>query len=396
MNLRMTLALITMILALGITGCGPTTHEKNKAAAIDRWTAARTGIIYGMAMQQFETGELEKAERSTNQILSAAPDNARFNVLAARIALEQGNLERAYRHLEIAVNSDPRNPEAHYYAGVVFQRWQQYDRALEAYELAFQAEPDHVAPLMAIAEMLVKLNREEEAVARLQEKLVYFEHNAGLRLLTARIMLKQRRVEEALSMFREAYLLNPDDLQLLEQLAMAEYAGGHFTTAIVHLKQLMEEADHANRRDLLKALADCYQGIDQPAKARQIYLKLVDTEATDVDAWIRLGQVASILGDDSRLRQAARNAVSLDPSRYEGYLLVGLFAQKAGRIDQAIGQFERAAQLAPDSPLPLIMKGIALEKTGDLNAAAAAYSAAQKLAPGDPRPKQLLAGLDPQ
>jgi tetratricopeptide (TPR) repeat protein len=393
MNSNLLKIAMTLTLAMPMWGC-VTQHSKNKSAAVDRWTAARTGISYGLAVQQFETGELDKAARTINQTLDVKPDNARFNVLAARIAMEQGELERAYRHLEIAINADPAYAEAHYYLGVVLQRWQQYDKAYEAYDMAYRTHPDEVAPLLAVAEMLVKLDRDDEAVARLQAKLVYFEHNAAMRLSIARILMKQRKLEPALSMFREAYMLQPDNPMVLEQLAMAEYAAGKFGEAILHLKQLMESPDYADRRDLRKALADCYQSTNQAQRARLIYLDLTRSQPTDVDAWIGLGQVAWIVGDMSRVRTAARQVVSLAPDRHEGYLLVGLFAQHAGRVDQAVRQFERAAELAPESALPHILKGVAQEQQGNRAAASKSYAAALKINPKDQRARQLLAGLD--
>ncbi len=379
--------------ALSIAACSPG-HKENKTAALDRWNAARTGITYGLAVQQFETGDLDKAQRTMEQTLSASPDTPRYHVLSARIAMEKGELERAYRHLEIAIENDAAHADAHYYLGVVLQRWQQYDKALEAYDIAFQTQPDQVMPLLAVGEMLVKLGRDDRAIERLREKLVYFEHNAAMRVSIARILMKQRKLEEALSMFREAYLLSPDDPHVLEQLAMAEYAAGKHGEAILHLKQLMEHKDHRDRRGLTKALADCYQATDQPHKARTIYLELTESEPTDVDAWVRLGQVAWIVGDVSRVRTAARQAVALAPDRHEGYLLVGLYAQHAGRTGQAIDQFERAAELAPDSALPHILKGVALEQAGDFAAAGEAYAQAVRLDPDDSRARRLLAGID--
>jgi len=379
-----------MMMLLGCTQ----THRESKSAAMDRWTKARAGIIYGLAVQQFEAGELKKASRTINKALSIEPDSPKYNVLAARVALENGELERAYRHLELAMSAENPGSDVHYYVGVVMQRWQKYERALAAYNKAFDAEPDNVAHLLAVVEMLVKLDRSDEAVARLKEKASYFEHNADLRLALGRILLKQRRVKAALDQFREAYLLAPDDPVVLEQLALAEYAGHHYAEAITHIKQLIQSDERERRRDLQMVLADCYQATGRPAKSRAILLQLTRDDSSDVNAWIKLGQAAWMVDDMPRLKEAAERTIHLAPERYEGHLLAGVVDREVERFDQAIAHFERAASLGPDSALPHLMEGMTWQARGQTEAAAAAYERAQAANPNDGRARQLLTALD--
>ena len=385
------LALATAVLAAA--GCSSGTHADHKAEALDRWNAARSGINYGLAVQQFEVGELNKAQRTIVKTLEASPDEPRYHVLAARIALEKGELERAFRHLELATEADPTFAPGHYYMGVVFQRWQQYDKALQAYELSYKHDPENVDGLIAVGEMLVKLGRPDQAVARLSEKLVYFEHNASLRLSIARIHLKQRNMDKALEAFREAYLLVPDDVVVLEQLAMAEYAAGAFSEAIYHRSQLLEDEQMSGRRDLRLALGDCYQRTDRPVLARKIFMELTHEDPTDVAAWIKLGQAAKIVGDRVRLAEAAKMVRSLEPQRPEGHLLAGMVAEVNGDNAQAIAAYTRAAEADPTTALPHILIGLVHERSGDFEAATAAYSRATKVDPDDARARRLLAGL---
>jgi len=390
---RVGLAGAAVLIALA-GGCATTSHSEAKEQAYDRWTAARSGIQYGVAMQKFEVGDLDKAQRTIEQTIGMDPDNARYYVLAARIALEKSELERAFRHLELAVEHDPELADAHYYRGVIFQRWQQYEPALRSYEQAYEHEPDNVSGLLAAAEMLVKLNRPDEAIERLRAKLVYFEHNAAIRVAIARIYQMRRNLPEALAMYREANLLAPDDPAVLEQLAMAEYSAGEYGEAIHHLHQLLSKEELADRRDLRIALADCYQATGRPADARSILLKLVRDDDNDPNAWIKLGQAAWIVGDDARLREAANRAVALAPDRFESYLLAGMVARRGGHNDAALRQFEQAARLAPDSALPQLLKGMTLQDAGQLDAAERAYRAALRIDPQDRRAQRLLAGLE--
>lgn len=379
---------------MGLAGCSTTTFSQDKDDAYKRWSEARSGITYSLALQQFESGELDKAERTVNTAIAASPHMAPLYVLAGRIAMEQNELERAFHLLAKAIERDETDSEAHYVQGMVLQRWQQFDRALAAYERSYELDPDDPVGLLATAEMLVRLGRETEAIERLRSKLIYFEHSAAVRVSLGRIFLRNKQLSEALVMFREAQTLAPDEPALTEQLAMAEYAAGDFAGAIYHLSRLLRLDQYRGRRDLRTALADCYQAIGKPAESRRILLDLTREDPTDVDAWIKLGQASWIVGDQGRLREAAKQAFRLAPERFETHLLIGIVCREMDKQEEAVGRFERASELAPDESLPHLMRGMALESLGRVDEAEAAYQTARQLSPDDKRARRLLATMD--
>lgn len=380
------------VAAMFAAGC-TTTQSQDKKAAFDRWSSARAAITYGVATQQFDVGDLEKAQRSCEQAISADPKNPRFYVLAGRIYAEQGKLEMAYRMYQQSIELDGKQTDAFYQTGVVLQRWQQYDKAYDAYMTAYKNRSDDAAPLLAAAEMQVQLGHDDQAVAMLADKLVYFEHNAAIRMTIGRVYLLNHRIPEAIKMLRDAWLLAPEDPIMLEQLAMAEYAGEQWTDAIFHLQRLLEMPTAKDRRDLRMALGDCLQMSGKNIDARLIFLKLSQDDPTDVNAWIKLGQAAWMVGDEGKLRESARQTLTLAPDRYEGHLLQGLVERRLGNTFAAVAQFDTAAKLAPQQAQPWIMRGLTLQDAGNKAEAAAAYQQALKVNPNDMRAKELLAGV---
>lgn len=384
---------LVAVVVIAAAGCSQPQHA-NRRDALNRWTAARGSVIYGLALQQFEVGDLDKAEKTCTQGLQTDPNNAMFFELAGRIALERGHLERAFHMFEQSIALGPGRSEPHYMLGVLLQRWQRPEQALEAYETAYKFAPDQVNALLAISEMLVELGRENEAVNRLEEKLVYFENNAAIRVALGRIYLMQRDFDDAVDVMTEASLLAPEDGTVLEQLAMAEFAAEHYASATRHLEQILDRKELGERIDLKLALGDCYVATDDLVPARRMFLEITAADPTNVNAWIKFGQVAWMVGDLQRARHAAGRVVSLDPQRYEGYLLQGILHRRAGDHDQALSRFERASRLAPDSAAPLILKGLTFEQLGESAAAGRAYQSALKIDPDDARARQLLASVE--
>ncbi|MEX2672418.1 MAG: tetratricopeptide repeat protein [Phycisphaeraceae bacterium] len=391
---RNNLTLLTLGLVLSIAGCsGHQTRADAKNAAQERWGSARANISYSLAEQQFEVGDLDKAEKTVNEAISTHPDDPRYYDLSARIAMERGQLERAYRLLEHSISLDEERHESHYLHGVVQQRWQRYEPALESYEQAFAHRPDEPAALLAVAEMLVKLDRVDEAVERLEERLAYFANNAAIRTGIGRIHMMKHNYAKAVTAFREASVLSPEDQNIRELLALAAFADEQYGEVIRLLAGMLSDDANKDRVDLKIVLADAFMATENPVEARRIFLSITQEDPNDVNAWIKLAQASWMVGDDPRLTQATARVIALAPRRHEGYLLRGMAEHRKGEADAAIASFERASELAPSNTLPLILKGMTKEQAGDSDGAVAAYRAALAIEPDDRRAQELLAGV---
>lgn len=388
--------LIGVAAATVLVACGCAQKPKmseHRQQARDRWAESRSQMMYGLAVQQFEAGDLDKAERSIAQALSADPEKAPYLELAARLMMERGELEKAFHTLKEATKIDPKHASSHYTLGIVLQRWQRYDAALAEYELAYSHAPDQVSYLLAVAEMLVKLERVDTAQQRLEEKLAYFAANAAIRVAVGRLHMFQHDYAKAVSLLREASLLAPEDPTIVEHLARAELAAGHHDEAAFRITQLLKREDYAERDDLRAILGDCHLAAKRLQDARAVFVDLTRRNPDDVDCWVKLAEVSIMGGDRVRLAESARRILALAPHRYEGYMLRGLMEREAGQVADALASFDRASQLAPQNTQPLILKGMTLEQTGDRRAAAQVYQEALRVSPDDDRARRLLTAL---
>lgn len=385
--LTVTLAMPTLL----FTGCQTTDHhEQNVNAANDRWLSTRSAMMLELGQQQFDTGDLENASRTVREAITIDPANARLQVLAGRIAFEEGKLERSYHQFNAAIELDPNAAPAFYYRGLVHQRWQQYEQAHESYYKAYQIQPDDPGYLMAAAEMLIELDRVDEAIAMLEQKLTYFDQNAALRAGLGHMHAMNGRPDRAADYFERASLLDPDNDKVREELALAQVAAGELDAAIETLHKLLESGAMENRRGLRLALGRAYEETGQSDEAREQYLVLARGEDAEARDWIRLAERSWAEDDLGGTLYAANRAIQLDPRRHEGYIFAGLAWQKRDRLDEALKMFDRAADLAPGEASPLILRGIALQRAGRPAAAAEAYQQALDRQPDHARAQRLL------
>lgn len=414
------IAVVTLLAGstLMAVGCNQKTHKQKVNEADKRYRDARTTLLLSSAQRFFDTGDLQQCEKTVLEAMSQDPKNPNLHVLRGRIYMERTQLERAFQSFEMAIEFAQKEREeleklakkelplqgrnmvatrdANYYKGIVLQRWQRYEPALESYQAAYELGQDNVFYVMSVAEMLVALDRQDDALAMLEEKVDYMGQSAGIRLAIAQLYSMKADYKTACEHYTEASLLQPEDLVILEELAHIQVAAGYLSEATYSFERLIREGDFERRDDLRRSLGNVYLRLERHDEAREIFLKLTRKNAKDSEAWIRLGEIAWAEHDYSGALLAANRVISAAPTRHEGYLLSGMVWQKRAKYDQAVRMFDRAARFAPDSAAPLILQGMSLEKAGKPAEAAAAYEEALRREPNDRRAKRLLAAVESQ
>lgn len=378
------------LMGLTLIGCGMSNHQRHVNAANERWRSMRSTLVLQMALQQFEAGDLEQAGKTLAEAMQIDATNPRLFTLAGRVALERGQLERSYHRFRTAIELDPLHAEAHYFQGIVLQRWAQFDGALISYRKAYEIEADNASYLLATSEMLVMLDRTDDAMQMLTEKMAYFDMNAGMRVAIGQLYAMRGDYVEAVRYFRQAGLIRPDDQQIEEELALALLKAGQGHEAVQRLEQLCQMPSLAHRRDLVRSLGESYVAVGRTDEAKRLFIQMTRTNPMDADAWLKLGELALVQRDAAGATLAATRFKKLAPKRHEGYVLAGVVFSHKGDVQQALNNFDRAAELAPEEPEPLLLRGIALERDGRLADAAQAYSEALRRDPSDRRAGQLL------
>ncbi len=392
---RATSKLITAVVVIGLAA-GCSTHKDHVNAADARWKTMRSTLMLQMAQQQFDAGDLDQSEKTLTEAIKIDTKNARLYTLAGRVAMERAKLERAFHRFKLAIEMDEKHAPAYYYQGIVMQRWMRFDAAYDFYKQAYELQPDNAAYLLAMTEMLVVLDRVDEAMAILTEKMTYFDLNAGVRMAIGQLFVMRGDHRHAVDYFRQALLIRSDDLRIQEELALALLGAGQGSEAARRFESLLKQPGQADRADLKRALADSYLASGRVGQAKDIYISLTRTNPLSVETWIKLGELALTQEDSKGALLAANRIQKLAPNQYEGYLLAGVVWSKQGEVELALEMLDKAAQLAPENPTPVLLRGVTLERSDRMAEAADAYAEALRRNPGDSRARQLLAKVAAQ
>lgn len=395
---RMMMLAAALLAGAGLQGCagmkGAHTAQFREESA-KRMAQMKAATEFDMSQQQFLAGDLDKARRSIENSISMNDKVARSHILRGRIMIEQGALETALGSLNDAIKLEGDHAEAHYYKGIIFERFNQFDNAMEAYDAALEAEPANAQYLLASAEMLIDQGQIDEAEARLLSGRRDFAHNAGVRQTLGHIASIRGDHRLAAEYYGQAVLLAPDDASLIEDLARAQFAARSFADAEASLRRASRDAANASRSDLKLLRARCLVELNKPVEAREILLGVVasDDGQQDASAWVDLGNVAVVLKDWLRVREAGRRATAIAPGRADGYILTALWQRDQNQLPQAIATLRQAVQRDTKDASAAKLAALIYQDMGRTQEAAAALAVAIERNPMDTHARALLEGF---
>ncbi|MFA6045805.1 MAG: tetratricopeptide repeat protein [Phycisphaerales bacterium] len=385
------LAALCLLSACGTNGAY-TTEGKN--AAKEKMAQLKSATEWQMAQQAFLAGDLPKALKHVSVSIELNDKVVKSYVLRGRVLMEMGNLDGATASFAQAEKTDPADVDTWYYQGILAERIDRKEEALRRYEGANERDPSNPQYAIAAAEMLMAMDRLDEAEKFLEDRKAKFDHSPGVKQTLGHIAMLRGKPADAIPMFNEARLLAPDDQAILEDLIRAQIATGEFGQAEVHLGRLLTNKDNADRRDLLHARAKCLLQLDRPVDARDLLIKITSDPngTTDADAWVELGQVCYQLRDQARLRTASGRAIALAPTKPDGYVLRALYLRQTGDMTGAEENLRRALDIKQSAD-SYIMLGVVQRDMKRLSEARANFAMALKVDPTNTVAPKLLAAV---
>lgn len=400
---RLTLTTLALLTACGLAACnGGGRHgnytKEGVANAQQRLAEMKSGTEWQMAQQQYLGGDLDKALKTVDRSLTLNPNVPKSNVLRGRILLEKGDVDKARASFDRALELDPENVDANYYLGIVHERYSQDEKALSFYQTAMNLDSSNPQYLIAASEMLVNLGRMDEAEQLLLSKKESFGYSAAVRQTLGHISVLRGQHAQAANYFNDAILLAPEDPAILEDLARSQIACGKFADAEFNLGRLLRMDQNKDRRDLQMLRAKCLLTIDRPVEARTLVQQVTNSPEgqNDPEAWVLLGNAASVLKDRGNLRLAGARTNALAPERFEGYFFKAQFHNIESQKTEALSLVDKAIERSGNNTAPFVLKATILQDLGQWQEAQKTMASALERNPNDRVAQMFKSTLDQQ
>lgn len=332
------------------TSCSQNLTPDSRKEAQERWSEVRARVKCQLATEAYNAGRLDESWTHLAESIALGPQNGEPYILRAKILLERGETGAASESLEEAMQRGGDTPETDYLSGVIAQRYGDFDTALGWYQRAAKREPQNAHYVAAVAETLVALGRNAEALQLVRSRWTDFEQNATLRSLAGGIHMMLNQYKEAADAYRDAARVAPDDVLVQYSLGTALSLAGAHGEAVTVLEAVAQDQSEVPASVLL-ALGRSQLARGRHEQARRSLLRATDAEPGNAAAWALLAR-CGIAGNDLLLaRRAASRASQLTPESAETTLLFGYVCLLQRDPAAAVPLLEELVTRSPDDPV---------------------------------------------
>ena len=294
-----------------LPSCATSAHEMTRSL-VEGNTAALKGD-YPTSVEKYEAA------------LASVPESAAAKRNLGIVLVKVGNYQKAKIHLRESAKIYTTDAEVHYYLGEAYRGAEDFKRAIRSYQRALKLSPNELRVQKAIAWTWFKTGEDEKTLLLVSPLVQEHPQDSQIRLILASV---QNRMKD----FAAAQ----------KTLAPVEASG--FKVAS---KEKMS-AD-SERALLMTGLADANYGLNQFAKAGQLYGEVIKMRPFYPAALVGSAKCDIRSSQSQRALTKLERALKADPKAAEAlYLLAKLYE----KIDsnKAIAHYQKFNAVAKDRP----------------------------------------------
>ena len=385
--------LIAMAIVLGtFAGCNMNSVPEATGEAYERWYRNRARILYGVAMEHFRNGQLDKARIKVFEVLALDEKFTEGRLLLGKIHIERGDHSLAVKELKRVNEEAPRSPEVLYLLGVAQEKAGHLDDALSSYRMSHALDESRSEAVLAAAEVLAAQNRIRAAQLHVETYLPVIRNDPAMYELAGRLAMMREDYRRAASYYRQALDLDPENTPYAESMVKAQFFARQYAEAMEGINELVELPAYENAGWAFTMLGDCYMAMGRWSYARDAYQRVTEISPSDPGVWSNLAKGVLGMRDYSRAILSARQALALDSGYLEATVLLGYALLRDGQVGSSLDVLRKGVARHPDSaPLRCVL-GRAQAADGNNAEATRCYAAALRIDPADPLARELLNG----
>jgi tetratricopeptide (TPR) repeat protein/GT2 family glycosyltransferase len=279
------------------------------------------------------------------------------------------------------IEQDPKSAENHTILGSLFEQKQQWKQAVASYRNSLQIDPQQPQLYYKIAQILLKVGREDVAADCWYHFLSFSDTNVDPKelLQLGNLYQKLNKIDSAYSCYHRAFKLQPQLVEAYDRLVEIYLQQGKMETAIEVYKTALKYNPQEHR--IYYNLGKLFAAGKNWSTAVTCYQKAT---SLDSDSW----QVRHELGDafsQQKFWQEAANAyrksIELKPDFFWSYNNLGYALLHLDAPEEAIQVLQSALKLKQDFHWTYHNLGAAYLSLGCWEEAATAYNRVLQLQP---------------
>ena len=313
-------------------------------------------IAYRIDLAQLyaKTDRLDDAERALRAAIGQAPGDSRAKRALVELLWERRGQDVAEAEVREMIKATPADGEPRFMLATLYEKGGDAGRAEAAYTDVIQHDGTNVYGLQArdrLAAIYTARNNVPGAEKLVAEVLDKNPGDYDALALRASQELSRGAAEAAISDLRRILRDQPNAVSVLPDLARAYIADGEPQLAADTARRAVELDPSSVAARI--GLAGVLISGGKPEESRTVLAEL-QKQLPDDPRVVDLQYRASLaMHDFATARSAAAELVRLQPKSAVGLVYLGIVAEQAGHMDEALANYQRALDMQPRAVEPL-------------------------------------------
>src|SRR6516162_7821659 len=184
--------------------------------------------LFDQAVALFQGGLLAQAKRIARRILADQPKHAQALHLLGVALSQQGNHTEGLRFIDAALQVEGQSASIHNSRGNVLVALQRFDEAVATYDKAIALTPDYAEAFCSRGAALQALKRLDEAMVSYDKAIALKSDFADAFCNRGAALQKLKRLDKALASYDQAITLKPDYADGYRNRALARLLTGRY------------------------------------------------------------------------------------------------------------------------------------------------------------------------
>lgn len=299
-----------------------------------------------------EEGRYDEALKLMDRVVASDPDNPVLLFERAMMLIDAGRVERALPELRRIAAMAPDFYDANRVLGrILLDRAgsdpQKLSEALTFLQAAYQANPDDLSTGMAVSQLLMAMERIDEAERVLATMVERAPDQRTLNYNYAQVLTRLGRAEESRQYLERTVLLDPTFGPAIMQLVELYQQSNDWLKAALVLEPLVGE-DPMNL-DLQRQQAFFFLRGGDARSARDRFRALVKADPNDTRSLFFYAEALNDLQEYAEAEQIFRRLLEKAPDDADLIASLGLSLSGQKKWDEAVAAFNRLLTL-PNTP----------------------------------------------
>ena len=349
-------------------------------------------IYYNMGQTYKLMGQYADAEQCFKDVIEEDPNDVlAYNHLGA-IQATLGHHQTAVQSYQRALQVDPNHPILHYNLAVSYEALGNLQEAKTSYENALRSKPGWIEAMCRYADLLIKLNKVDEACETLQQANRIERNNPQILTTLGSLSVAKKKLNEAEKYYNTVLHLDTDNFEALMGMANVYEKQGKYFDAVEILQRLEYVQPGTPAVQLL--YAKNLIKLDRLREAGEKIKVVRDKAPQNLDALNLLAQLFITKDETDRLDDCFRTITKINPNYVQHFKDCAQVYLQKGNFEEAGKSIRTYIAKEKNDPYAYEILGKVEEGAKNYKRALNAYQQALQLCPDDPDILEAVARLN--